>query len=101
MVQRSFGQDRAFGRQRREVDAQPVDGAQRLEQREGRGEGLGRRAALADREEPDPEAALGRGLGIEDRDELAQLADEIAMKIVRIDPRADVQKLIARLERTR
>ncbi|MDH3591256.1 MAG: hypothetical protein OER88_05230 [Planctomycetota bacterium] len=36
-----------------------------------------------------------------ERQELAQLADEIAMKIVRIDPNADVQQLIERLERTR
>jgi hypothetical protein len=37
----------------------------------------------------------------EEQQELARLADEIALRIVRIDPAADVDALKAKLERTR
>jgi hypothetical protein len=53
---------------------------------------LARHDALAGSEDP---AAL------EERHELARLADEIALRLVRIDPEADVEELKAKLERTR
>ena len=53
---------------------------------------LERHAAIAD-EEGDAAAR--------ERTELRRLADEIAVRIVRIDPSADVDALVEQLERTR
>lgn len=53
---------------------------------------LARRAALADSTDPG---------AWEERQELTHLADEIALRIVRIDPDADVEALKAKLEQAR
>lgn len=53
---------------------------------------LARRQAIADEE---GEAAT------REREELDRLADEIAVRIVRLDPDADVDKLVRRLEQSR